>query len=190
MPQTPLPSDMITVPGFAYGCFYRGWALKNWCFWTVLLKKTLESPLDYKEIKPVNSKGNQPWIVIGRTDAEAPILWPPDAKSWLIWKDPESGKAWGQEEKGMTEDEMAGWHHQLNGHEFEQTLGDGEGQGSLVCCSSWGGKVRHDLITEQQFLHSPSHPICYACFYFLCIICCFLMSLSFKKKWLQSSGFI
>ena len=94
---------------------------KNWSFWTVVLKKTLETPLDCKEIKPVNPKGNQSWIFIGRTDveAESPIIWPPDAKSWLIWKDPEAGKDWRQEEKGMTEDEMAGWHHWLNGHEFE-----------------------------------------------------------------------
>ena len=107
-------------------------------FWTVVLKKALESPLDSKEIKPVNPKGNQPWIFIGRTDAEAeaPVLWPPDAKSWLIGKDPEAGKDWRQEEKGTTENEMVGWHHRLNGQEFEQTPGDSEGQGSLVCCSS------------------------------------------------------
>ena len=101
----------------------------------VVLEKTLESPLDSKEIKPVNPKGNQPWTFIGRTDAEAPILWPPDAKSWLIGKDPDAGKDWGQEEKGVTEDEMVGWHHRLNEHEFEQTLGDSEGQGSLARCS-------------------------------------------------------
>ena len=99
----------------------ESWALKNWCFWTVVLEKTLESPLDCKEITPVHPKGNQPWIFIGRTDAEAetPILWPPDAKNWLIGKDPDAGKDWRQEEKGMTEDEMVGWHHRLNGHEFE-----------------------------------------------------------------------
>ena len=93
----------------------------NWCFWTVVLEKTLESPLDYKEIRPVHPKGDQSWVFIGRTDAEAetPVLWPPHSKSWLIWKDPDSGKDWGQEEKGTTEDEMAGWHHQLDGHEFE-----------------------------------------------------------------------
>ena len=118
----------------------EGWALKNWCFQTVVLKKTLESALDSKEIKPVNSKGNQPWIFIGRTDAEAeaPVLWPPNGKSWLIGKDPDAGKDWKREEKGMTEDEMVGWHHWLNGQEFEQALGDVEGQGSLVCCSLWG----------------------------------------------------
>ena len=118
----------------------EGWRLKNWCFWTVVLEKTLESPLDCKEIKPVHPEGNQYWILIGRTDAEAeaPILWPPDAKSLLIRKDPDAGKDWRREEKGMTEDEMVGWHHWLNGHEFEQALGDGERQGSLACCSPWG----------------------------------------------------
>ena len=116
----------------------EGWTPKNWCFWTVVLKKTFESPLDSKEIKPVNPKGNQSWILIGRTDAEAPILWPPDAKSWLIGKDPDAGKNWRQEEKGMTEGEMVGWHHQLNGHKSEQTPGDREGQRSLVCYSLWG----------------------------------------------------
>ena len=102
----------------------EGWALKNWFFQTVVLEKILESLLDSKEIKPVNPKGNQSWTLIGRTDAEAetPILWSPDAKNWFIGKDPDAGKDWGQEEKGMTEDEMVGWHHWLNGHEFEQTL--------------------------------------------------------------------
>ena len=116
----------------------EGWALKNWCFQTVMLEKTLASPLDSKKIKSVNLKGNQSWIFTGRTDAEAEalILWPPDAKNWLIWKDSDAGKDWRQE-KGMTVDEIVGWHHQLNGHEFEQTLGDDEGQGSLVCCSPW-----------------------------------------------------
>ena len=120
----------------------EGWALKNWCFQSVVLEKTLESPLDRKEIKPVNPKGNQPWILIGRTgaEAEAPTLWPPDSKSQLIWKDPDAGKDWGHKEKGTTEDEMVGWHHQLNGHEFQQTQGDSEGQGSLACCSPWGHK--------------------------------------------------
>ena len=116
------------------------WAPKNWCFWTVMLEKTLGSPLDCKEIKPVHPKGNQPWIFIGRTEAEAPILWPSDAKSWLIGKDPDTGKDWRQEEKGMTEDEMVGWHHWLSGHEFEQTWGDSEGQRSLVCGSPGGCK--------------------------------------------------
>ena len=98
----------------------EGWALKNWWFWAVVLEKTLESPLDYKEIQPVHPKGDQSWVFIGRTDAEAEtlILWPPDAKSWLIWKDPDAGKDWGQEEKRMTEDEMVVWHHRLDGHGF------------------------------------------------------------------------
>ena len=122
----------------------ESWALKNWCFWTVVLEKTLESPLDSKEIKPVNSKGNQSWIFIERTDAEAetPIFWPPDVKNWLIRKDPDAGKDWRPEEKGATEDEMAGWHHWLDGCEFEQTpegVADGQGvddgQGSLACYS-------------------------------------------------------
>ena len=114
--------------------YKEGWALKNWCFWTVMLENTFESPLDGKEIKSVNPKGNQSWIFIGRTDteAEAPIHWPPEAKNWLIGKDPDAGKDWRQEEKGMTEDEMIGWHHQLYGHEFEQVPGVGDGQGSLA----------------------------------------------------------
>ena len=109
--------------------YKKSWAPKNWHFWTVVLEKTLESPLDCKEIQPVHLKGNQPWIFTGRTDAEAeaPILWPPDAKTWLIWKDPDTEKDWRQEEKGMTEDEMVGWHHLLNGHEFEQAPGVGDG---------------------------------------------------------------
>ena len=118
------------------------WEQKNWCFWTVLLEKTLESPLDCKEIQPVHPKGDQPWVFIGRTDAEAEtsIFWPPHWKSWLIGKDPDAGRDWGQEEKGMTEDEMAGRHHWLNGHEFEWTPGVGDGQGGLACCNSCGHK--------------------------------------------------
>ena len=116
----------------------EGWALKNWCFWIMVLEKTLESPLDNKEIKPVNAKGNQPWIFLGRTEPEALILWPPDEKSWLIGKDPDAGKDWEQEEKGVIEDEMVEWHHWLSGHESVQTLGDCEGQGSLAFCSPWG----------------------------------------------------
>ena len=118
----------------------ESWVPKNWCFWTVVLEKTLESPLDCKEIKPVNPKGNQSWIFIGRTDGEAetPILWPSDAKNWLIGKDPDAGKDWRQEEKGMTEDETVGCHHRLNGHESEQALGVGDEQGSLACYSPQG----------------------------------------------------
>ena len=118
----------------------EGWAPKNWWFWTVVLEKTLENPQDCKEITPVNPKGNQSWIFIGRTDTEAPILRPPDMKSWLTGKDPDAGKDWRQDDKGTTEDEVVGWHHRLNRHGFEQTLEDGEGQGSLVCCSPWGCK--------------------------------------------------
>ena len=124
--------------------YKESWALKNWCFWTVVLEKTLENPLDSKEIKPVNPKRNQSWIFIGRTvaEAEAPILWPPDdARSCLIGKELDAGKDWGQEKNGATEDEMVGWHHWLNGHEFEQILGEfPEGLGSQVCCSPWGHK--------------------------------------------------
>ena len=116
--------------------------LKNWCFWTVVLEKTLKSPLDCKEIQPVHHKGNQSWIFIGRTDVETqtPVLWPPDVKSWLIWRDPDAWKDWRREEKGTTEDEMAGWYHWLNGHEFEWTLGVGDGQGGLACCSPYGSE--------------------------------------------------
>ena len=122
--------------------YKKSWVPKNWCFWTVVLEKTLESTLDCKEIKPVNPKGNQSWIFVGRTDAEAetPILWPPGVKNWLMGKDPDAGKDWRQEEKGMTEEEVVGWHHWLDGHAFEQALGVGDWQGSLVCCSPWGHK--------------------------------------------------
>ena len=125
---------------------------KNWCFWTVVLEKALESPLDYKEDKQVNPKGDQPWIFIGKiAKAEVPVLWPPDVKSQLIGKDPDAGKDWGQEEKGVTEGEMVGWHHRLEGHEFEQTLGDSEGQGWLAGCSPWGCKEwRHYLVTNNN----------------------------------------
>ena len=126
-------SPPMVFPVVMYGCenldHKESGALKNWCFWTVVLEETLDSPLDCKEIKPVNPKGNQSWIFIGRTDTEteAPILWPPVAKNWLIWKDPDAGKDWRQEEKGTIEDEMVRWHHWLNEHEFEQALGGGEG---------------------------------------------------------------
>ena len=128
------------------------WVPKNWCFWTVVLEKTLESTLDCKEIKSVNPKQNQPWIFIRRADAEAEasIFWPRDMKSLFIGKDPDAGKDWGQEEKTATEDEMVGWQHGFNGHEFEQTPGDSEGRGSLVCCSPWGCKELDTTETEQQ----------------------------------------
>ena len=128
-----------------YGCeswTEEGWAPKNWCFWTVVLEKTLESPLACKEIQPVPPKGDQSWVFFGRTDAKAetPILWPPDVKSWLIGKDPDAGRDWGQEDKGTTENEMAGWHHWLYGRESEWTPGVGDGQGGMACCDSWGRK--------------------------------------------------
>ena len=133
--------------------YKESWVLKNWCFWTVVLEKTFESPLDCKEIQPVHPKGCQSWVFIGRTDVGAgtPILWPPHAKSWLIWKDSDAGRDCGQEKKGMTEDEMAGWHHWLNGHEFEWTPGVGDGQGGLACCDSWGHRVRHDWATKLNW---------------------------------------
>ena len=127
--------------------YKESWALKNWCFWTVVLEKTLESLLDCKEIQPVHSKGDQSWVFIGRTDVEAetPILWPPDEKCWLIWKVPDAGKDWEQEEKGTTEDEMVGLHHQFYGHWFGWTLGVGDGQGSL--CT-----VIHGVTKSQTWL--------------------------------------
>ena len=134
----------MVFPVVMYGC--KSWTIKKAehrrYFWTVVLEKTLECPLDCKEIQPVHPKGDQSWVFIGRTDAEAEtlILWPPDAKSWLIGKDTDAGKDWGQEEKGTTEDEMVGWHHWLDGHGLGWTLGVGDGQGGLACCSSWGHK--------------------------------------------------
>jgi len=129
--------------------YKESWALKNWCFWTVVLKKTLESPLDCKEIQPVHSEGDQPWDFFGRTDAKAetPVLWPPHAKSWLIGKDSDAERDWGQEEKGMAEDEMAGWHLWLDGRESEWTPGAGDGQGGLACCDSCG---RKELDTTER----------------------------------------
>ena len=123
--------------------------VQNWCFWTVVLEKTFESPLDCKEMQPVHPKGDQSWVFIGRTDAEAetPILWPPDVKRWLIRKDPDAGKYW-RREKGTIEDEMVGWHHRLDGREFEQTPGVGDGQRGLACCSPWGHRVGHNWAAE------------------------------------------
>ena len=125
------------------------WALKNWCFWTVVLAKTLESPLDCKEIQPVHSEVDQPWDFFGRNDAKAEtlVLWPPHEKSWLIGKDFVVARVWGQEKKGMIEDEMAGWHHWLNGCEYEWTPEVGDGQGGLACCDSWSCKESD--MTEQ-----------------------------------------
>ena len=153
-----------------YRC--ESWTIKKaeyWridAFWTVVLEKTLERPLDCKEIQPVHPKGDQSWVFIGRTDVEGetPILWPPDVKSWLIGKDPNAGKDWGQEEKGTTEDEMAGWHHQLDGHGFGWTLGVGDGQGGLACCSS----CKESDTTEGLNWLTDWH--------FLIIYCSFIMS--------------
>ena len=170
--------------------YKESWALKNWCFWTVVLEKTLESPLDCKDIKSVNSKGNQSWIFTGRTDAkaEAPILWPPDVKNWLIGKDPDAGKDWRQEEKGTTEDEMVGWYHWLDGHEFEQALGAGDEQESLACCSHGVAKSQTRLSDGTElnwnmkckfFLHNsnrkysegnPKFLKCNKRFYWFCFV--------------------
>jgi hypothetical protein len=130
--------------------YKEGWEPKNQSFWTVVLEKTLESTLDCKDIQPVQPKGDQFWVFIGRTDveAEAPVLWPPDEKSWLIWKDPDAGKDWGQK-KGRTGDEMVGWHHRLDGHGFGWTLGIGDGQGGLVCYGSRGCK-ESDMSEQKQ----------------------------------------
>ena len=154
--------------------YKESWVQKNWCFWTVVLEKTLESPLDCKEIQLVRPKGDQSWVSIGRTDAEAeaPILWPPDAKSWLIGKDPDVGKDWGQEENGTIEDEMVGWHHRLNGHGFGWTPRVGDGQGGLACCSSWGCKESDttewlnwsELSLAISLSLSPLHKPCAGCF--------------------------
>ena len=138
--------------------YEEGWAPKNWYFWTVVLEKTLESSLDCKEIQPVHSKGDQPWDFFGRNDAEAetPVLWRPPAKSWLIVKDSEAGRDWGQEEKGTTEDEMAGWHHWLHGPESQWTPGVGDGQGGLACFDSWG---RKESDTTERLIWSDTNII-------------------------------
>ena len=154
----------MVFPVVMYGWeldYKESWAQKNWHLWTVMLEKTLESPLDCKEIQPVHRKGDQYWVFIGRTDVEAetPILWPPDAKNWLIGKNPDVGKDWRWEEKGTTEDEIVGWHHQLSRHEFGWTPGVGDGQGGLASCSPWGHKESDttewlnwtDLFTKSCF---------------------------------------
>ena len=150
----------MVFPVVMYGC-ESCWGPKNWWFWAVVLEKTLESPLECKEIQSVHPKGNQSWIFIGRTDAETPIIWPCDVKNWLIWKDPDAGKDWRQE-KGTREDEMVGWHHWLNGHEFGWTPGVGDRQGGLACCSSWGRKESDTTErlnwTEASTLCEPKTP--------------------------------
>ena len=151
----------------------ESWAPKNWCFWTVVLEKTLESPLDCKEIQPVHPKGDQSWVFTGRTDAKAetPVLWPPHAKSWHIGKDPDAGRDWGQEEKGTTEDEMAGWHHRLGAHEFGWTLGVGDGQGAWCAVILGVPKSQTWLSdwTELTSFHKPwwkkYHPLQIPLFY-------------------------
>ena len=168
-----LPTQVHVVKAMVSSCHVwmweldhkAGWVTKNWCFWTVVLEKTLESPLDCKEIQPVHAEGNKSWIFTGRTDteAEAPILWPPYAKSWLIWKDRNAEQDRRQEEKGMAEDEMAGWCHRLNGHEFEQVLGGGEEQGGLACCRPWCCKQSdttewQNNISEVSLFYNTSHP--------------------------------
>ena len=133
----------------------ESWALKNWCFWTVVLEKTLESPLDCKETQLVHPNGDQSWVFIGKPDAESetPILWPTHAKGWLIEKNPDARRYWGQEEKGLTEDEMAGWHHRLDADELKWTLGVDDGQGSLPCCDSLESqRLRHDLAAELNWM--------------------------------------
>ena len=149
----------------------ESWVLKNWYFWTVVLEKTLESPLDCKEIQPVHPKGDQCWMFIWRTDAKAetPVLWPPHAKSWLIGKDSNAGRDWGQEKKGTTEDEMTGWHHRLDGHEFEWTPSVDDGQGGLACCNSWGRKVGHDWATKLNWT-SISSSLTKGFYYYACLL--------------------
>ena len=151
--------------------YNESWALKNWCFWTVVLDKTLKSSLDFKEIKSANPKRNQSWILIGKTDpeAETPILWPPDAKNWLLGKDPDAGKDWRYDAKGMSEDEMVGWHHQLDGHELEQAPGVAYGQESLACCSPWvSQRVGHDWATELNWTNPIYFFFSFFFFFFIC----------------------
>ena len=165
------------------------WALKNWCFWTVVLEKTLESPLDCKEIQPVHSEGDQPWDFSGRNNAKAetPVLWPPQEKSWFIGKDSDAGRDWGQKEKGMaTEDEMVGWHHWLHGHESEWTPGVGDGQVGLACCDSWGRKEGRlsdwsDLIWFSLYFSTKERAFCrnrlYSSELFNCIMTSFSLAI-------------
>ena len=156
--------------------YKESWAPKNWCFWTVVLEKILESPLDCREIQPVHLKGDQSWVFTGRTyvEAETPTLWPPDAKSWLIVKDPDDGKDWGQE-KGTTEDEMVRWHHRLDGHGCGWTPGVGDGQGGLACCSSWG---REELDMTERLNWTELNLNTQWPTFVECLLCYFIYSLS------------
>ena len=163
----------------------ESWALKNCWVWTVVLEKTLESLLDCKDIQLVYPKGNQSWIFIGRIDAEpeTPILWPPDGKNWLIWKDPDVVKDWRWKEKGMTEDEMAGWHHWLDGHEFEWTPRVGVGQGTLVCCDTWGHKESN---TTEKLKWTELNWVLGQCYFFMIVTLWKVLS----KEWTHFSKWI
>ena len=184
----------LVFPVVMYGC--ESWTVKaehrrNWCFWSVVLEKTLESPLDCKEIQPVHSEGDQPWDFFGRSDAKAeiPVLWPPHAKSWLIGKDSDAGRDWVQEEKGTTEDEMAGWHHGLDGRQSEWTPGDSDGQGGLACCDSWGCKEL-DMTERLNWTELKQH----TCLVFgsliigLCVWCSLLRWQGNLGSWHRSKG--
>ena len=172
----------------------EGWALKNWCFWTVVLEKTLESPLDCKEIQPVHSEGDQPWDFFGKNDAKAetPVLWPPHAKSWLTGKDSDAGRNWGQEEKGTTEDEIAGWHHWLDGRESEWTPGVGDGQGGLACCDSWGRKESDTTErlnwTDLNWWHMMCNIFSYS--YLTSEFDPWVTKLPWRRKWQLTSVFL
>ena len=162
------------------------WVPNNWYFWTVVLEKTLESPSDCKEIKPVNPKGNQSWILIGRTDAEAeaPILWPPDAKNWLIGKDPDAGRDWGQQKKVTTEDETVGWHHQLSEHGFGLTPVFGDGQRGLVCCGPWGRKESDTTqrLNWSEHLFTSNPLVCFSNLFIFVIFFFFTSPPTFVRK--------
>ena len=167
----------------------ESWALKNWCFWSVVLEKTLESPLDCKEIQPVHSEGDQPWDFFRKNDskAETPVLWPPHVKGWLIGKDSDAGRDWGQEEKGTTEDERAGWHHRLDGRESEWTPWVGDGQGGLACCDSWGRKELDTTErlnwTESSHCHiqtwSTQQKMGFLC---VCDVCCCKIQITWNSS--------
>ena len=168
----------------------EGWALKRWCIWTVVLEKTLESPLDFKEIQPVHSEGDQPWDFFGMNDAKAatPVLWPPHSKSWLIGKDSDAGRDWGKEEKGTTEDEMVGWHHRLDAHEFGWTPGDGDGQGGLVCCDSWCHKELDttEWLNWTEWLPKQMDKYTVFVYLYVFLLCMMINTLCLCNVWLLS----